>query len=640
MIDSWLLDSWFKLHQSNLDWVFNAYEKMIKGLSLELQEKLSIKDKQPEPFVVLYGKTQVGKTTLLLDLLGVKHSKIGYVSHVLRGGRAAGQSATATAMEYCISEAEHWSLTINHKKTFYENESGMILALSKVRDEMEREAIIFNSHCVVGIPKHFFSDSDHNKVNIRILDLPGDNPANESEEKHVNKVAETYLPFADLILLVGRGDDLSFLKPEVLTLPGLDDWQVIPDRFRIVTTFSYTAHSIREQIRINDKFSINQIRARLIEQIERFGSLSRHAKKDDLFFPLEFGTSWKNIEKHDINLYRKINPIIKSLRDELILQIRESVTPSSRLRNLFNNQFRLEAVYDLKFKNLNEAVFNLEEKLNDVNKDIKSYKDIIKRYYVKLDRLKLLISECDNGFEIICDGDAFYKVDIDIDVLKRNKSVSKLKELIVNYSFHLKSVDFFIEKRGFNEGVMLLKPFFSKPGRREVEEVISNKLNEVRIMLNEYYFDRYLSASNFEKDVVLVKKNIESANKSIEKVWRKAWEAAIYKYKCSLIKDLKRTDASIANFKRELSYLYTQRKNYGDEHREICKNYKVYEDRKKRDFKVFNRLNEILVEEYNDEYSRQYEKLFADEDAADSLLKLISLTELTENKDNVNIFNG
>ena len=29
-------------------------------------------------------------------------------------------------------------------------------------------------------------------------------------------MAKTYLPFADLILLVGRGDDLGFLKPEVI----------------------------------------------------------------------------------------------------------------------------------------------------------------------------------------------------------------------------------------------------------------------------------------------------------------------------------------------------------------------------------------------------------------------------------------
>lgn len=63
--------------------------------------------------MVVFGKTQVGKTTLLMDLMGVSPAAMERVSTALRGGRAHGHSATATTMEYRRSEDQRWGLRVH-----------------------------------------------------------------------------------------------------------------------------------------------------------------------------------------------------------------------------------------------------------------------------------------------------------------------------------------------------------------------------------------------------------------------------------------------------------------------------------------------------------------------------------------------
>jgi len=213
---------WHGLHKKQSDWAFRAYSRLIMTLSEDVQEKLSLKDEAAQPYIVIFGKTQVGKTTLLLDLMGIDPVQMRIISEVMRGGREHGKSATATAMEYCRSTNERWGLTFQAKTCWLESDQAMTQALGQIRKLMEEGNLIVETPCVVHIPKRFFSKENTNAPKVRILDLPGDNPANEQEQKHVNHMAKTYLPFADLVLLVGRGDDLGFLKPEVITLPITD----------------------------------------------------------------------------------------------------------------------------------------------------------------------------------------------------------------------------------------------------------------------------------------------------------------------------------------------------------------------------------------------------------------------------------
>jgi hypothetical protein len=98
------------------------------------------------------------------------------------------------------------------------------------------------------------------------------------------------VPNADLILLVGRADDLIFLSAEHLALPGLSDWQITPHRFRVVTTFSFTPPSIRDFTRETGCWGDEEAyRQRLIGQIEGLVTLNTETRDPKLYFPLEFG---------------------------------------------------------------------------------------------------------------------------------------------------------------------------------------------------------------------------------------------------------------------------------------------------------------------------------------------------------------
>jgi hypothetical protein len=324
---------WAQYNRDKLSWAFRAYTHFIESLSPEIRERLAHKDRQAEPYVVVFGKTQVGKTTLLLDLMGVLPAQMVRVSRVLRGKQPKGQSATATTMEYRRSADQRWGLKVNDAGTvWFSSDADMEAALAGLRQQMETRRLAALAPSVVFLPLDCFASQSEQPA-VRMLDLPGDKPANPTEQEHVSAMARKYVPLADLILLVGKGDDLSFLQEGALTLPGIEDWQSAPRRFRIITTYSFASQSVRELAR--DKGATADIelyRERLVQQIERSIPLSKDARQAGNFFPLEFGQSWLDTEKQEPVLYQRVTPLIDSLKQQLLAEIHASTTPLARLR--------------------------------------------------------------------------------------------------------------------------------------------------------------------------------------------------------------------------------------------------------------------------------------------------------------------
>lgn len=198
-------DYWHALHLQQSDWALRAYDRLVSTLGEDVQDKLRYTTEAVQPYIVIFGETQVGKTTLLLDLMGVDPVQMTTISEVLRGGREAGKSATATAMEYVRSPAQRWGLDLpgSASTMWIDSDEAVSTALGQLRSEMENGHLPAHAQpCVVRIPQRFFDTTPNAAHQVRILDLPGDSPANEVEQQHVERMAQTYLPFADLILLV------------------------------------------------------------------------------------------------------------------------------------------------------------------------------------------------------------------------------------------------------------------------------------------------------------------------------------------------------------------------------------------------------------------------------------------------------
>lgn len=321
---------WRRLNESRLDWAHRAHRRFLA--SLDARTRSCFADHDGEASVVLFGRTQVGKTMLLLHLMGIAEKETAYVSMLLRGGRASGQSATSTAMQYQRSPDDNWRIAIDGVARAL-TDKALIEELARIRNGVEAGRFEARAPVTVSIPGNLFGNGADARPNVRILDLPGDNPGNAMEAEHVRLIAERYVPHADLILIVGKADDLSFLNPSAFQLPGIRDWRFTPTRFRVITTYSFSLQSLVDWATRQRALDADRFRARLMEQIATHGVILSHDAQDGrLYFPLEFGDSWDGVRRADPALYDKLNPVVAQLMDELRTDIAAAAQPHGRIR--------------------------------------------------------------------------------------------------------------------------------------------------------------------------------------------------------------------------------------------------------------------------------------------------------------------
>ena len=309
---------WADGAEGRQSWALNAYRSFRNSLSPWTNQ--SLPEAQDETMIVLFGPTQVGKTTLLLELLGVAKEWLPHVSEVLRGGRGVGRSATATPMVYRESLGELWQLS-GHEVGL--NDEGMKQALGQIRDGVEAGAVNTRPR-TLHIPVRYFDVDRGASPRVRILDLPGADPADSNEAEHVRRVAQEYAPLADIIMLITRADDLGFLKPSILTeqFGRTLDWTLAPKRFCIVTSYAFTLGTLRDWLSEPEKTrDVAALRARTEEQIRSFDGMNVAALPP--LFPLDFGKSWA-----DTPLERRA--VVEPLLDELSRELRQHIAKSAQ----------------------------------------------------------------------------------------------------------------------------------------------------------------------------------------------------------------------------------------------------------------------------------------------------------------------
>jgi len=351
----------------SLKWAFAAYDRFVARLSPGVRRHLG--ERREDAYTVVFGRTQVGKSTLILHLLGVRPDAMSAVSNVLRGGRKAGNSATALPMEYRRSRNDRWGIRWGRETWHCDADDEARDKFAHLRTVMESDGAALAAHlCDVEIPARYFDEAAPGVRGTRVLDLPGAEAANANERRFVARIAESLVPNADLILLVGRGDDLSFLMADQLELPGIADWQLSPRRFRVVTTYSFTPASVREFASetgcVGDAAAY---RERLIGQIQRFRTLDHAAQAPELYYPLEFGDSWKGAaDLHNTPLKEMMEDLMQGLRQD----IAKSSTPMSRLEGALDAHVLVAKVHAGRLDEIEKDQKRLQDALGRRNKGI------------------------------------------------------------------------------------------------------------------------------------------------------------------------------------------------------------------------------------------------------------------------------
>ena len=639
------IEYWYELHKRQSDWAFRAYGRLIQTLSEDVQEKLSLKDEAAQPYVVIFGKTQVGKTTLLLDLMGIAAEQMPIISEVMRGGREQGKSATATTMEYRASQGEYWGLTIPGESAprLLDSDQEMKRALGQLREVMESGQLVAETPCVVHIPKRFFDTTHSRATNVRILDLPGDNPANEQEQKHVNQMAKTYLPFADLILLVGRGDDLGFLKPEVITLPGIEDWQAMPHRFRIVTTYSYTAQSVKDILRNDDAADESLLRRRLIQEIERFGALNEAARDEALYFPLEFGNSWSGVQATEPELHRRMSPIITRLRAELLNQISRATTPMGRLRSTLNTHHSVKYIQKKKTEVIETQIQELASKGRKIAQALVIWDKLVEQTGAQLSKIEAVLASQDlRANQLLIKRAAsrpIYTSALKFPPEPRGPAdnVATLKKLVDDYCEILPKLQLEISSPNNSD---VSRPYWVQirreldgPKSRFLHDLLDDEFNSINSTLSGYWIDTYLSSDNYQKDLGLVHDAGKAAQEALAAHWMNAWLSALGIVHDGYLKDQRAIQNELAVQTDERDKSRQQQIRIEEELCTLLVELDHVEQRAAEDLARCERFEHLLDEEYLSELS---ERMATAQDTTnndcDALMQLLSCVELTHHR--------
>ncbi|GBR68482.1 hypothetical protein GKA01_22590 [Gluconobacter kanchanaburiensis NBRC 103587] len=368
---------WAKGERARKSWALNAYEHFRMELSTWTQCQLP--EAKSETTIVLCGPTQVGKTTLLLELLGVSTSELKNVSDTLRAGQPVGTSSTSIPMIYHESADEHWRLDNSTPLSV----DSLKDALKTIRQHVEAGGMEHTRVATLYIPRRYFDPDRHALPRVRILDLPGIHPQNQNEAEFVRSVAQKYVPTADLVLLITRADSLSFLNPETLTEDGLWalDWRLSPARFCIVTTYACKFESVQIWLDTPGKTcTVSSLRQRCAEQLDTFGITP---PPPDCLFPLDFGDSWANAPARRREL---AGPLMNELRQELCERIANAADPLGRLhhvRDAFNIAVKLDSA----------ALMHLNDAQRDADLAMRKRKSALNKYKKQQEKRKKRLVE-------------------------------------------------------------------------------------------------------------------------------------------------------------------------------------------------------------------------------------------------------
>lgn len=174
--------------------------------------------------VIVYGPTQVGKTTLIMDLIGIKTDLQKDLEKILRGGALKGTSSTSCAIVYnrwddnCFGlrlgniDGEHNTELMRFDSDAFRKKIKEINAAN--RNHAESKADI-STHDILYyyIPDSFFTEDAPNK-NLQIVDLPGFGERNEQMRRKADEIIRYLSGIVAGAIVVVKSENVQKLETD------------------------------------------------------------------------------------------------------------------------------------------------------------------------------------------------------------------------------------------------------------------------------------------------------------------------------------------------------------------------------------------------------------------------------------------
>lgn len=348
--------------------------------------------------IVMFGQSGVGKTTLILKLLGAKtpsedkkNNLIELAKHI-RGNTEPGGAGTATVYRYRVSENDSGLVQYEggSKKSF-RTLIELETILHGIRQRVETGEWFSDQPVYLTLPKCFFHETGG--VPWVITDLPGVHSRIKAEHAHVSDLIKAYVLHSNVLLVVEQSNQIAQLKH--LRIPGLGPWNYFGRRCRLVVTHSMREESVKQRFRSTGKLSsvdlINYYTQTLEDEGIQLDGISG-------VFPMDYGNSWAELEQGEKQLFENVNDAMSGIHIRLIESLNRSLLPEEEFLSIMdieklgqriacersNGEARLgelsEKIHELHLKrgNLKMRDKNAVEKLDQIQVRREEIRDLIR----------------------------------------------------------------------------------------------------------------------------------------------------------------------------------------------------------------------------------------------------------------------
>lgn len=438
------MHDWDKRHVKKLDWAYEARESLVKDCKNHDIFFFEDHSSESEMMISVYGKSQRGKTTCILSLLGINEEDILTVSDILRGSRKRGTSATSTATAYKKSSSDCFGLAYGESLHLEMDDETFKAKMDEVRSEIENNPRSIDQ-ITIFIPRKYFGSSEK-EFKYRIVDLPGIESAEERERDHVEALVDKYFKSSDSVLIVELANSLTDLGHISFARQGLEIWS---KRFKVILTRSFSLESVKNMILgQNEEVIYDRLKQYYNEEVHR--SLVKKIDKDLEIYPLEFGESLLEFTSTFPEQKESVFKVLRRLKEELLQSISESLTIEDKLIESVYMTNTIQKRVDEKKEERKKVLGNLEKNIrrtevylsedNGVVGSIKFEESVLQNFEEILYTLKKVnyikevknIDRFFNGLIVESEGRCFpipfnSSVDLGI-VLKKTVDTDKLKE--------------------------------------------------------------------------------------------------------------------------------------------------------------------------------------------------------------------
>lgn len=197
--------------------------------------------------VVLAGRTQVGKTTLALALVGVDLALMHIAENVLRMDRGAGRSATARPVRYVRSGRAAWTLREGSGPVLEGDGAAVRGLLKEARQHLEKGRTT-DTVMEVGVPDSLFTVGADDGLDVAVTDLPGIDTRNRMEAEQARDLFLRHATHADVALVCLRSDQLNLLQPGETLRTVVEPLIRATDRVRLVITHAMQPQDVHKRV--------------------------------------------------------------------------------------------------------------------------------------------------------------------------------------------------------------------------------------------------------------------------------------------------------------------------------------------------------------------------------------------------------